>query len=48
MALFYCSQIITAAPEYVSPVHDQAKREAARIIDELRWVARQASSDVGR
>jgi hypothetical protein len=36
MALFYCSQIIAAAPDYISPLHEQAKSEAARLIDELR------------
>lgn len=36
MALFFCSQIIAAAPEYTSPVHDQAKHEAECLIDELR------------
>jgi hypothetical protein len=36
MVLFYCSQIIAAAPDYISPLHDQANHEAARLIDELQ------------
>jgi len=36
MALFYCSQIVASAPGYISPLRDHAKREATRLIDELR------------
>lgn len=36
MALFYCSQITAAAPHHISPLHEQARNEAARLIDELR------------
>jgi hypothetical protein len=38
MALFYCSQIVAGAPDYISPLYKQAKSEAARLIDELREV----------
>lgn len=36
MALFYCSQIIAAAPDYTSPLHGQAEHEARTLVDHLR------------
>ena len=36
MALFYCIQIVASAPGCISPLRDHAKREATRLIDELR------------
>jgi hypothetical protein len=36
IALFYCCQILSAAPDYISPLYGQAESEAARLIVELR------------